>query len=181
MWWKVTDLYFSIRFTCADIKIINALIRTFIYLAHDQLYSNDKKFLSEMIYTFQSFFGLFIVDGKFGGGYERLWYHSAKKAFISYLWHDVETKKKKKSLVSIFVCKKGKSNKGRKEENYFYINCNWNRDFYYTLVKSKGQIIFLFFITVFSIIFVDISLNIHIKTKYVFPIIKMEKYLSNTQ
>jgi len=179
VWWKVTDLYFSVRFTCADIKIINALIRTFIYLAHDQLCFNDKKYLFEMIYTFQSFFG-FLLLWEVWGGYERLWYHSAKKAFISYLWHDVETKKKKKSFVSIFVCKKGKSNKGRKEENYFYINCNWNRDFYYTLVKSKGQIIFLFFITVFSIIFVDISLDIHIKTKYVFLIIKMEKNLSNT-
>jgi len=140
-----------------------------------------KSFCPRWFIPFNHFFGLFIVDGKCGGAYERLWYHSAKKAFISYLWHDVETKKKKKSFVSIFVCKKGKSNEGRKEETCFYINCNWNRDFYYTLVKSKGQIIFLFFITVFSIIFVHIFLNIHIKTKYVFLIIKMEKNLSNTQ
>ena len=88
--------------------------------------------------------------------------------------------KEKEFCIDFCLQKKGKSNKGRKEENYFYINCNWNRDFYYTLVKSKGQIIFLFFITVFSIIFVDISLNVHIKTKYVFLIIKMEKNLSNT-
>lgn len=141
--------------------------------------SMTKNFCSRWFTPFNHFL-VFYCWWEVWGGHERLWYHSAKKAFISYLWHDVETKKKKKSFVSIFVCKKGKSNKGRKEENYFYINCNWNRDFYYTLVKSKGQIIFLFFITVFSIIFVDISLNIHIKTKYVFLIIKMEKNLSNT-
>lgn len=118
---KSNRFIFSVGFTCADIKSINALIRTFIYLAHDQLCFNDKKFLFEMIYTFQSFFGLFIVDGKFGVDMKGFDIIQRKK----HLYHICDTmqkqRKRKRVLYRFLFAKKGNQIKEERRKIIFIL------------------------------------------------------------
>ena len=122
MLWKVTELYFSIIFTCADTKIINALIRTFIYLAHDQLYSNDKKFLSEMIYTFQSCFWFIYCWWEIWGWiWKALISFSEKSIYIIFVTRCRNKEKEKEFCIDFLFEKKGNQMKEERRKIVFIL------------------------------------------------------------
>lgn len=114
-------IFFSITFTCADTKINNALIRTFIYLAHDQLCFNDKNFCPRWFTPFNHFLVYLLLMGNLGVNMKGFDIIQRKK----HLYHICDTmlkqRKRKRVLYRFLFAKKGNQIKEERRKIIFIL------------------------------------------------------------